>query len=165
MTTNTNARRKIDTTKKGVSRGSEWNLDLESPRRELSKSGLAFHVGPHTCDFRVNSCGAPRRGHQSAHGYGQAGTSVLQKHYREPRNGFRFGGNVCLFWAGYACWECIAPGWIGVPQGMPGVPRRTRRIILANTSGMYRVVRNSSGHETNLQNPDGVRTQFHAWHS
>jgi hypothetical protein len=64
-----------------VSRGSEWSPDSESALRELSKSGLASHFAPRTCDFASGArdrfrksfrcrlefvprgSGAPRRGH------------------------------------------------------------------------------------------------------
>jgi hypothetical protein len=38
--------------------------------------------------------GAPRRGHQRAHGSGQAGTSVQQKHYRESPIAGAVGGTI-----------------------------------------------------------------------
>jgi hypothetical protein len=68
-----------------VSHGSERSPDSGSARRELSNSGLASQVGTQKCDFTSNfGGGTTAGGHQSAPGSGQAGTSVLQKHYREP---------------------------------------------------------------------------------
>jgi hypothetical protein len=43
-----------------VSRGGTRSPDSESARRELSKSGLASHSCPQTCDFTSNSGGGTR---------------------------------------------------------------------------------------------------------
>ena len=45
-----------------ISRGGKRSPDSESARRELSKSGLASHVGPQKCDFASNSGGGTTTG-------------------------------------------------------------------------------------------------------
>jgi hypothetical protein len=45
-----------------TSRGGKRSPDSESECRELSKSGLASHFGPRTCDFTSNSGGGTTAG-------------------------------------------------------------------------------------------------------
>jgi hypothetical protein len=76
-----------------VSRGGKRSPDSESVRQELSKSGLASHLGSQKRDVTSNSGeGAPRRGHQRAPGPGQTGSSVLQNKYRERPIACAVGG-------------------------------------------------------------------------
>jgi hypothetical protein len=61
---------------------------------ESSRNQVSLHILVHkNAISSATPVGAPRRAHQRAPGSGQAGFSVLQKHYREPPHRKRCWGN------------------------------------------------------------------------
>jgi hypothetical protein len=88
----TNARRKIDNfASRAAGNGARIRRET-CCRNQVSVLKL---VHKHAIS-RASPVGAPWRGHQRAPGSGQAATSVLQKHYREPLIASAVGGMTPL---------------------------------------------------------------------
>jgi hypothetical protein len=72
------------------------SLQVLVDKAAISRAGVGDHFRKSLrcrVGFVPRWSGAPRRGHQSAHGSGQAGFSVQQKNYREPPIASTVGGN------------------------------------------------------------------------